>query len=286
MKSQWESVLENLGDWRGSFTQLSPQGQLKADIPTAVRLEGHNENQMIRHFVCRYGPEVDTRASLEGITPVDEKVLEYSTLGRGVLVFESGAFSQGVIQYGPFSEFGAELGLLADHHRLRLVQLFDSTGQLTQLTLIREHLAGTEPSHRPPLTLEALIGTWQGEAVTLYPDWRSPDTYPTQLRVERECDRVLQQLTYGEGSAARTLASSGTVTENCIYFDQGPLRVQVLLLPDGASSNCPLALQPRQSFVLEVGWLIQPDLRQRMIRRYSEKGEWSSLTLVTEHKVA
>ncbi|NEP08577.1 MAG: DUF3598 family protein, partial [Okeania sp. SIO4D6] len=27
-----------------------------------------------------------------------------------------------------------------------------------------------------------------------------------------------------------------------------------------------------------AGWLIKPDLRQRLIRTYNEKGEWVSLT--------
>jgi hypothetical protein len=44
-------------------------------------------------------------------------------------------------------------------------------------------------------------------------------------------------------------------------------------------------MQLRQSFILEVGWLIEPNLRQRMIRSYSDKGEWVSLTLVTERRV-
>jgi hypothetical protein len=59
----------------------------------------------------------------------------------------------------------------------------------------------------------------------------------------------------------------------------------VLLLPDGASATCPLTLTPRQSFFLEVGWLITPTQRQRLIRRYNAQGGWESLTLVTETKL-
>lgn len=58
----------------------------------------------------------------------------------------------------------------------------------------------------------------------------------------------------------------------------------MLLLPDGASSTSPQQVRVRQAFFLEVGWLLQPGERQRMIRSYSDKGEWSSLTLVTERK--
>jgi hypothetical protein len=175
------------------------------------------------------------------------------------------------------------------------VQLFNKESQLAQLTLIREKLAATEAPERPPLTLEQLLGEWQGEAVTIYPDWRSPDTYPTHLKIQREdsddpkgaarSDRIVQQLTFGAGASARTIRSTARVNGSILHFDQSPLPTQVLLLPDGASSNCPLQIKPGHRFVLEVGWLLQPDQRQRLVRSYSDKGEWVSLTLVTEHRV-
>lgn len=57
-------------------------------------------------------------------------------------------------------------------------------------------------------------------------------------------------------------------------------------MPDGASSTCPLQIQPGQPFFLEVGWLLEPTLRQRMIRSYNSKDEWVSLTLVTERRIS
>ena len=285
MLSQWQCLLKNLGEWQGSFINFSPQGKLLKDTPTVVSLEGLNNNQTIRQIV-RYLPPGQA---------VDEKVLEYSSLNRSILFLENGAFSQGSIQWGPFSEFGAEFGLIEGNRRLRLVQLFNKESQLAQLTLIREKLAGTEAPERPPLTLEQLLGEWQGEAVTIYPDWRSPDTYPTRLEIQREdsddpkraarSDRIVQQLTFGAGASARTIRSTARVNGSILYFDQSPLPTQVLLLPDGASSNCPLQIKPGHRFVLEVGWLLQPDQRQRLVRSYSDKGEWVSLTLVTEYRV-
>lgn len=267
MKSQWECLLENVGEWHGSFTHLSPIGEVIADTPTIVSLEGINNNTLMRQVIRH-------------LSPPSEKVLEYASLGRGVLFFENGAFSQGTIQYGPFSEFGAELGFMAGDRRLRLVQLFDKQGALDRLTLIREKLPDSKTPERPPLTLEALIGTWQGEAVTLYPDWRSPDRYPTELAVQRDADQLTMRLVFG----GQPLTSIGTITGPRVQFDHGDRSVQVLLLPDGASSTCPLQIKAGQPFFLEVGWLMEPDLRQRMIRRYSDKGEWVSLTLVTERK--
>jgi hypothetical protein len=276
MRSQWECLLQNLGEWQGSFTRFSPQGELLEDIPTVVSFEGLNDNQTIRQIVRCLPPN----------QPVEEKVLEYSSLGRQVLFFENGAFSQGSIQLGPYAEFGAELGLIDGDRRLRLVQLFDKNGQLDKLTLIREKLAGTTAAERPPLTVDDLIGEWQGEGVTLYPDLRSPDTYPTTLRIEKNGDRQLvQQLTIAQGVSQRQISSTARIEGSLLYFEGGPQTNQVMLLPDGASSTSPQQVRGGQAFFLEVGWLLQPALRQRLIRRYDDRGAWSSLTLVTERRV-
>ena len=275
MPSQWDCLLQNLGEWQGSFTRFSPQGEQLEDTPTVVSLEGLNDNQTIRQIIRRLPPG----------QPVDEKVLEYSSLGRNTLFLENGAFSQGSIQWAPFSEFGAELGLIEGNRRLRLVQLFDRTSKLERVTLIREKLAGTDIPERPALTVEQLLGEWQGEAVSVYPDARSPDTYPTQLKVHREDNRLVQQLTFGTGVSVRTITSTAKIDGSILHFDQSSLPTQVLLLPDGASSTCPVQVKPGHFFVLEVGWLLQPNQRQRLIRSYSDKGEWVSLTLVREQRV-
>ncbi|MCY7390505.1 MAG: DUF3598 family protein, partial [Leptolyngbyaceae cyanobacterium CAN_BIN12] len=127
MKSQWDCLLQNLGEWQGSFTRFSAEGNELEDTPTVVSLEGLNGNQTIRQIIRRLASEPT------------EKILEYSTLGRGILFFEDGAFSQGSLQFAPFSEFGAELGLIHGDRRLRLVQLFNRDSQCDRVTLIREH---------------------------------------------------------------------------------------------------------------------------------------------------
>lgn len=272
MKSQWECLLENLGEWQGSFTRFSPAIELVGDTPTIVSLSGLNNNQTIRQKIVRFLPTGE----------VSEKVLEYSSLGRGVLFFENGAFSQGSIQIGPFSEFGAELGLIAGDRRLRLVQLFNKNSELEEITLIREILAGTQPREIPDLTVAQLLGEWIGEAVTMYPDWRSPDTYPTHLKIYlNESGELVQQLSF----ANRTIESIGKIQGSILSFEQSRQKVQVLLLPNGASATCPTKIKFGQSFFLEVGWLHSPEERQRLIRSYNEKGEWVSLTLVKERKL-
>lgn len=279
--SQWTNLLQNLGAWQGSFTRLSPQGEIQEDIPTLVTLEGMNNNQSIRQTIQHFSTTGEV---------VQEKVLEYSSLNRGILFFENGAFSQGSIQLAPFSQFGAELGFIDGDacgnaervRRLRLVQLFDTDSNLSRLTLIREHRLNTPASERPPLTIEMLLGEWQGEAVTLYPDWRNADTYPTTLSIKLEGDCLSQHLKTPQFE----LTSTANINGSILQFEQGSHQVQVLLLADGASSTTPLTIPKNHPFFLEAGWLIADNIRQRLIRSYDAKGGWSSLTLVTERKIA
>jgi hypothetical protein len=70
-----------------------------------------------------------------------------------------------------------------------------------------------------------------------------------------------------------------------IQFSQGRQPMTVLLLPNGASATFPTAIVPGHTFVLELGWLITPTLRQRLIRSYDERGSWVGLTQVVEEKV-
>jgi hypothetical protein len=268
MKSQWECFLENLGVWEGSFTNFSPQGTLLSDTPSRLSLEQLNGSQKVRLTLSRSGRDL---------------VREFSSVGGGLLFFENGSFSEGLIQLGPFSEFGGELAFVRENRRLRLVQLFDKTGNLSELTLIREHLAGTPTTERPPLQLDDLLGEWQGQAVTIYRDLRSPDIYSTTLKLQLDnTGRLIQNTSFAE----RTITSTATIKGSIVLFDENPEKqIQVLFLPDGASATSPLKVQLRQPLFLEAGWLIQPNLRQRMIRSYNDKGEWVSLTLVTEQRV-
>ncbi|MGL5875742.1 MAG: DUF3598 family protein, partial [Xenococcaceae cyanobacterium] len=108
--------------------------------------------------------------------------------------------------------------------------------------------------------------------------------YSTHLKIERQGDRLMQQLTFGNVSP-QTISSEATINGSILNFDRGSLPVQILMLPDGASCNCPLEIKLGQPFFLETGWLCQPNLRYRLIRNYGAKGEWVSLTLVREERV-
>lgn len=282
MASQWENFLKNLGEWHGSFTQLSPKGEVVKDTPSIISLEGINDNKTVRLRLRRFSPN----PSGVGEPEVDELVREYQTLGRDILFFENGSFCQGSIQLAPYSECGAEFGFTYNSRRLRLVQLYNTSGNLSNLTLIREQLPQKNVPERPALTVKDLLGKWQGEAVTMYPDRREPDSYSTSLELHLDGgDRLVQKLTFGSDSAPKMIGSSATIDGAVLKFNDGAVPVQVLLLPDGGSCTCPVKIELRKPTFFEAGWLVEPDLRFRMIRSYSDKGEWVSLTLVSERKM-
>ncbi|KPQ33438.1 MAG: protein of unknown function (DUF3598) [Phormidesmis priestleyi Ana] len=243
-------------------------------MPTEVALISQADDQAMRQEIHRYPPGQDKQST----------ILEYRSLNRATVFFENGAFSQGSIQWGPFSEFGAELGFIAGSRRLRIVQLFaQASHEFKQLTLIREQLKGTDTPEKPPLTLNDLIGTWQGEALTQYADLRPQTTQATQLSIEiLSANQIRQTIQLPN---LPPITSIGSVAGQVISFDGGSQPVQVLLLPDGASATCPKRIIPRQPLFLEAGWLIDSHTRQRMIRSYDTSGAWLSLTLVTEHKI-
>jgi hypothetical protein len=279
MGSQWDNFLQNLGEWHGSFTQFSPQGEMVKDTPSILMLEQLEDHQTVRLTLRRFPPSPD------GITkpPVDELVRQYQSFGQDVLFFDNGAFSQGPLQLSPFSPSGAEFGFILDNRRLRVVELCNPEGNLQSLTLIREYRAGTSLEERPALTIEMLLGTWQGEATTLYSDLRSPDTFSTQMQLKIETSgRLQQQLSFGN----QTISSSAKIENSILYFDESSLPIQVFLLPDGASATVPQKVQMRTPIFFEAGWLISPTQRQRLIRRYSDKGEFESLTFVQEEKIS
>ena len=264
MISQWNAFLKNLGDWEGSFTHFSPQGDFLKDTKSFLSLEGLEENRLIRLTLTL------------GET---KRVLEFTSVGKGLLFHENGDFCQAAVQLSPFSQFGAEFSFIHANHRLRLVQLYQNLC-LDKFVLIREHLTGTQPVQRPDLTLDALLGKWVGEAVTMYTDLQNPYSFSTEMNLQLDGNGKLNQsLSFGD----RTITSNAIVKGSTLLFEES--QVQVLLLPGGASATSPLKIELGKPSFVEVGWLINPNLRQRMICNYSDRGEWVSLTLVTERKV-
>jgi hypothetical protein len=274
MESNWENFLKNLGEWVGSFTQVSTDGELLTSTPSILTLEGLEDNQLVRFRVRRFVNSLSEQ-------PTVDTTQEYRSLGKQAVFFDTGAFSKGSLQVAPFSEFGAEYGFVSGDRRSRLVQLFGKQGSFDSLTLIREIRSGTEATLRPDLTVAQLVGKWTGTAHTVYADWKAPETTAVSLEIKETNGYLEQQLAFG----SRTIASTARIEGNRLHFETGATPRRVLLLPDGMSSNTPLQVSHREPFFVEAGWLLSENERQRLIRSYNEKGEWISSTHVIEHRV-
>jgi hypothetical protein len=268
----WHGLLQNLGTWQGSFTELSPNGVQIQDTPSELCLSLSADGKVVDLLLKRF----------PGETAPQEIALAFNYPGPGPKIpfFESGCFSQGSLQWSTWGQFGNEFALIEGDRRLRLVQLYRQGADLSSLTLIRESRAGSSAQASPPLKVSDLLGTWDGEATTLYPDGRVSSPLQTQLQVQQEGDRLHQTLQFGP----QTIRSSARIEGDCLHFDEGAQPMQLLCLPGGASSLCPVHIQPNLPFMVEAGWLVEPNYRQRLMRSYCDRGEWTSITLVTERK--
>jgi hypothetical protein len=276
MTNNWANFLKNLGEWQGSFTQISPEGKLLDSTPSLLSLTSAEDDRLVRFRLRRFETGGEDRP------PISDHQQEYRSVGGQAIFFDTGAFSKGSLQVSPVSEFGAEYGFVAENRRSRFVQVYNLQGNLQDLILIREFRMGTEAQERPPLSVEQLLGTWTGTARTAYPDWREPEINSTSLKIDRiDGDRLQQQLSFGD----RTITSIANIDGNKLNFEAGSSPRKILLLPDGVSSNTPLKVNHRESFFVEVGWLLADNQRQRLIRNYNDKGEWTSSTHVIEHRV-
>ena len=274
MENNWGNFLKNLGEWVGSFTQVSTDGELLTSTPSILKLEGLEDNQLVRFRVRRFATDISEQ-------PMVDNVQEYRSLGKQAVFFDTGAFSKGSLQVAPFTEFGAEYGFVSGDRRSRLVQLFGKQGSFDSLTLIREIRSGTDAIMRPDLTVAQLVGKWIGTAHTVYPEWQAPETTTVSLEISETNGSLQQQLTFG----SRSITSTARIDGNRLHFETGATPRRVLLLPDGMSSNTPLQVSHREPFFVEAGWLLSDRERQRLIRSYNEKGEWISSTHVIEHRV-
>ncbi len=279
--SQWDCLLKNLGCWQGSFTRISPDGEITEDIPSKTilvekKLDEATAKKAITQTIRQFYPK-----------GTQEKILEYSSLARSVLFFENGAFSQGATQLGFNSDFGAELGLIEGNSRRRLVQIFNKNGKFEQLTLIRETLVNEKlesetltsensdeaepqespkpsteifPKPSPTLSWQQLQGKWQCQAMTLYPDWRAPEEFSTTTE-------WLEQ--------SRISEIGSDLNSN----------IKLLFLPNGVASICPNQVKFGEPLSLEILWMVAADSYQQMVRHYDDRGGWLSLTLATAKRV-
>lgn len=284
MASQWQNFQRNLGAWRGSFTNLDAYGTVLESSASLLTLSSADEGRAV-HFRLRRSASGDPVAD-----PSQDTAQEYRTLGKQVVFFDNGSFSKGSLQIAPATRFGAEYGFISGDRRHRLVQLFTDDGSFSSLVLIREFRDGSGAAERPPLSLEQLGGRWQGQAATIEADWPEPTLVDATIAVDQPDAASLRLETrLGPESSVVVARTVADATRPCYSADglgaDAGQAGRLLLLPDGGLSLAPLQISHRQGFRVEAGWLESPHRWQRLIRRYSPRGEWLSSTHLVARRI-
>jgi Domain of unknown function (DUF3598) len=277
MKSQWECVLENLGEWVGSFTTVTPQGELIEDIPSIIKLTGIRDNQAVHLVLNRFYPLPNSTE-----TYAKEVVWDFSTPpGIGAIYFETGAFSSGALVVNIGVKTIAEFSLRAGDRRFRMIQTFDIAQQLDRVTFVREHLKGTTTPEQPHLDIADLLGIWTGIATTLYADDRP--AIEAKIQSTLRVNDTGYQLIENDLLINLTVDPDTSGAKLWHFIDRSDSQsYQLLLLPDRGYSITPTKIKLGHAFMLEIGWIHQTNQRQRLVRRYDSSGKWESATFFVE----
>ncbi|MEL6814892.1 MAG: DUF3598 family protein [Cyanobacteria bacterium J06598_3] len=298
MTSQWQNIRQNIGTWHGAFTQFSPEGNQVSDTPSVLTLEEISLDKTMALTLTRSptdGPEKVNRLTFTAPGPAPYTYF-----------FESGAFSQGSAQWSSFGQFGTEVSLKVGDRRVRYVIMYEGTphytSKLKYVTLIGETQTGGPPFDESTLTLDQLLGHWQGHAEILAAatgemtagnsDWQlTPELALTCTEpADGAADEHRPALSLFSDSQA-TLTSENvlplkeTSAEIAAGTDATALTYQLMLLPKGAYCLLPQEICREQAFRIEVGWLGDGGRRERLIRYYDTRGVWMASALITDRLI-
>jgi hypothetical protein len=276
MKSQWEYVLENLGEWVGSFTTITPAGELIEDVPSIINLAGIRSNQAIHLVLTRFYLRPNSTERYP-----QEVVWDFSSPpGIGAIYFETGAFSSGTLAVTVGVKTIAEFSLVVIDRRWRMIQMFDINQQLDRVTFVRERRQGTTKPERPQLKISDLLGTWKGTTTTSDADGRSSFTTTTESTFS--LIEFGYHLVTADRSVDLTVVKDSPLERLQFSDSQDGQFYQMILLPDGGYMIAPTQISLGHAFYLEIGWVYESGQRQRLVRRYDTTGKWDSVTFITE----
>jgi hypothetical protein len=288
MKSQWQCIQQNIGTWRGSFTQFSPDGIQVKDTPSVLTLTETEPDKKMQITL--------ERTPANGQPETIQREFSYPGPAPYVYFFETGAFAQGSAQWAAFGQFGAEISLNAGDKRLRFVIMYDSTSagtsKIKYVTLIRETRTSAAHFEEPSLTLEQLLGQWEGSVSILYANMEPMSTGSSQWQLDKSLVLSSQE-DFGETvkklSLGKDLSEESSAKSENILSLTGDLPYQLMLLPNGAYCLLPKIIQKDIAFQIETGWLsIDQALsgsRIRLIRYYDARGVWTDSALIADRPV-
>ena len=161
MSSQWDDLLRNVGEWRGWFDSMDGSLQCTKRQPSLLTLEPSASGVPL-HLTLLLWPECSGSPlqTPEG-EPEKRIVQSFMRVDPDMEVFGTGSFSRGTLYRSNWATLYAEFGFLHGQRRHRLVLLWDGSGQLARIVLIREFLVGSSAVECPALQADHLIGNWR-----------------------------------------------------------------------------------------------------------------------------
>ena len=248
MSDQWTRFQRNLGVWQGSFTTFDQLLQLKHAQPSELTLSldpsGSNIELELLFWSKQDAATVASPVASPAGDPVKRISQNFSGLQPELCFFPTGSFCRGSLFIAPvpqvWSRPFAEFGFLSQDRRHRLVLLWDGSGRLDRIVLIREFRAGCGVEERPEFEPEMLSGDWFLE----------------------ETRRIS-----GHGEDHSSLTRRG------VTVAAGDLE-GLIALPDGGAIRVPKTLGDQAELAIEAWWCAHTDRIEKIVRRYDAKGSW------------
>jgi Domain of unknown function (DUF3598) len=219
-------------DWYGIWTEYNPDRQVVKSFQ-CIRSFHVSEDESEIHHQNHY-TYADGTQETKTFGPYKKPITKS--------LFLDNSFSWGSIKVESNLNFGFETGFRYEDRRVSVVVVYDESGSLQKIVVIREHLAtfSMQMTNQPVKELSR----WQKTSKTMTPDW---------------------------------IVSSPVVSFENPTEHLSPNYYNLNLFTD-ISITCPKQVEGGKEFFAAVDWLIEPNLLQRGIRQYNESG-FTQLTL-------
>jgi Domain of unknown function (DUF3598) len=212
-------------DWYGIWTKHTPDTQVIESFQCIRSFHLNEDESEINHQ--NHYTYADGTQETKTFGPYKKPITKS--------LFLDNSFSWGSIKVESNSNFGFETGFRYEDRRISVVVMYDESGRLQKIIVIREHLA-TFPLQMIQPAKE--LSRWQKTSKTMTPDW---------------------------------IVSSPVVTFENPTEHLSPNYYNLNLFTD-ISITCPQQVEKGKDFFAAVDWLIEPNLLQRGIRQYDESG--------------
>ncbi len=245
----WQNFCANhLGNWHGTRTRYSPQGEVKEWFEAFRIFQANTDRTEITHTNRNIYTDSTTEEQSWQFSKhsnnFSDGIMHPITERMRFLALEQGAAAGVYKEIEEQVPLGVELFLRNETLRYSLVSVYGKDGSLWRITLIREDKVAYPNnywSNEVNLLAERnLSGNWTGTSVKMTPDLKVSAEFSAELQLTIEGNKTL-------------------------YF------------PDGITLSCPNEVKVGKPANITTTWLIKPDLLQQISVDYNNSGDFAEL---------